>query len=159
MKFTNIYRDVVEKLTEEDKTLVIMESCTGGHVSSEITNIEGSSKIFKFGAITYSTETKILLGVNKEIIDEFGVYSSEVAREMSRAICEYINSDYGVGITGKLDSIRDDEEKEPNLVYVSVYDKSKDKYLINTVEALHTLRRDNKILISEVVAYMIKSLR
>lgn len=46
-----------------------MESCTGGGVANAITNIEGSSRVFMFGAVTYSNEYKIKMGVNRNIIE------------------------------------------------------------------------------------------
>ena len=42
------------------------------------------------------------MGVNSELIEEYSVYSPEVAKDMARAITEYTNSNYGIGITGKL---------------------------------------------------------
>ena len=54
---------IVEKLIEKNKTLSTMESCTGGGVANCITNIDGSSSIFKFGAVTYSNDA-IALGLS-----------------------------------------------------------------------------------------------
>ena len=48
--------EVVKKLDELHKTISTMESCTGGRVASEITNISGASDILKFSAVTYSSE-------------------------------------------------------------------------------------------------------
>ena len=49
-------KEIIEKLTKLKKTISTMESCTGGGVANTITNIEGSSEVFSFGAITYSNE-------------------------------------------------------------------------------------------------------
>ena len=70
--------EVVQKLIKLNKTISTMESCTGGMLASTITNVEGSSEIFKFGAVTYSNEYKIKLGVNIDVIDKYSVYSKEV---------------------------------------------------------------------------------
>ena len=50
--------EVIKLLTEKNKTISTMESCTGGGIANAITNIEGSSEVFKFGAVTYSNENK-----------------------------------------------------------------------------------------------------
>ena len=58
--------NIIEKLIDKNKTISVMESCTGGKICDSITNITGSSKVFKFGAVTYSDEYKIKLGVKKK---------------------------------------------------------------------------------------------
>ncbi len=90
---------VVEKLRVLHKTISTMESCTGGGLANTITNVEGSSDVIKFSAVTYSNEFKIKMGVSKGVIDTYSVYSMETAMEMSKSICQFTNSDYGVGIT------------------------------------------------------------
>ena len=89
------FKTVINKLIEKNKTISTMESCTGGYIANAITNIEGASTIFKFGAVTYSNEYKIKMGVSKETIDKYSVYSIETAREMAYNISKFTNSDYG----------------------------------------------------------------
>lgn len=91
-------KEVVELLNKNNKTISTMESCTGGGVANAITNIEGSSRVFMFGAVTYSNEYKIKMGVNRNIIEKYSVYSMETANEMSKSISTYTSSNYGVGI-------------------------------------------------------------
>ena len=86
--------NIVDELILSNKTISTMESCTGGFVASSITNISGSSKVFKFGAVTYSNEYKIRMGVNEDVINEYSVYSIETAKEMSKKISDFTNSDY-----------------------------------------------------------------
>ena len=97
--------NIVDELILSNKTISTMESCTGGFVASSITNISGSSKVFKFGAVTYSNEYKIRMGVNEDVINEYSVYSIETAKEMSKKISDFTNSDYGVGVTGTINEI------------------------------------------------------
>ena len=59
MKGGTNMEEIIKKLTELSKTIATMESCTGGAVANSITNIEGASLVFKFGAVTYSNEYKI----------------------------------------------------------------------------------------------------
>lgn len=88
--------EVIKLLTEKNKTISTMESCTGGGIANAITNIEGSSEVFKFGAVTYSNEYKIKMGVSSNIIDKYTVYSTETSNEMSKNISNYTNSNYGL---------------------------------------------------------------
>ena len=122
-------KDVVNLLIEKKMTIATMESCTGGFVASSITDIDGSSNVLKFSAVTYSNEYKIKMGVSKEVIDKYSVYSMNVAREMAKNISDFANSDIGVGITGKINRV--DENNlfgDDNKIYYAIYDKNSDKY-------------------------------
>lgn len=141
---------IVKILEEKKKTISTMESCTGGGVVNAITNIEGASNILRYSAVTYSNEFKIKMGVSKEIIDTYTVYSMETAKEMSKNISEFADSDYGVGITGML-NCKDpaNPSKDPNKVYISIYDKEKDIYYNDTVEVFSGDRVENKSIVTE----------
>lgn len=141
----NLMTEVVKKLDELHKTISTMESCTGGRVASEITNISGASDILKFSAVTYSSEYKIKMGVSSESIEKYTVYSPNVAREMSKSISEFSNSNYGVGITGKMDVIEDKQKRlENNKIYISIYDKDNDIYYEEIVIGEYLNRVENK---------------
>lgn len=141
----NLMTEVVKKLDELHKTISTMESCTGGRVASEITNISGASDILKFSAVTYSSEYKIKMGVLSETIEKYTVYSPNVAREMSKSISEFSNSNYGVGITGKMDVIEDKQKRlENNKIYISIYDKDNDIYYEEIVIGEYLNRVENK---------------
>ena len=101
----NIWNDIVNKLIEKKITIATMESCTGGKIANEITNISGASEILKESYVTYCNEAKIKFGVPKEIIEKYTVYSSETAIEMSKAVKRQAKSLYGIGITGELGRI------------------------------------------------------
>ena len=139
---------VVRKLIELNKTISTMESCTGGSVVDAITNVEGSSEILKFSAVTYSNEFKIKMGVSSEVIDKYSVYSMETAMEMSKNISLFTNSDYGVGITGKLNRIdKANLYGEDNIIYVSIYIKENNSYENFELKAIGSNRIENKKLI------------
>ena len=135
-----------------------MESCTGGGVVNSITNIEGASEVLKFSAVTYSNEYKIKMGVSKTVIDRYSVYSIETAMEMSKTISNYANSDYGVGITGKLNRIDiNNLYGKDNVVYISIYDRNNNKFYNTKIEVLKESRELNKqLVIDEVVNRMLK---
>ena len=151
-------KEIVEILTKNKETISTMESCTGGAIVNEITNIPGASEILKFSAITYANEFKIKMGVSKNTIDKYTVYSEEVANEMSKKISEYTNSDYGVGVTGKLNRADvNNPYGSDNLVYISVYSKKEDRYYNATTECSADNRQDNKKLVIATVIYLLKT--
>lgn len=146
-------RDVVNLLIEKKMTIATMESCTGGFVASSITDIDGSSSVLKFSAVTYSNEYKIKMGVSKEVIDKYSVYSMNVAREMAKKISNFANSDIGVGITGKINRV--DENNlfgDDNKIYYAIYDKNIDKYYEYELIAINDTRLNNKKYIMENIS-------
>ena len=149
-------QQVVEKLIEKSKTISTMESCLGGSLANEITNVEGASEIFKFSAITYSNEFKIKMGVSREILEKYSVYSIETADEMSKNICLYTNSNYGVGVTGKLNRI---DEMNPygddNTVFISIYDNDNNEYHHGIVKVTAKKRQTNKNIIIKKIKGML----
>ena len=153
-------QEVVKKLIELGKTISTMESCTGGGVANAITNIEGVSAAIKFSAVTYSNEFKIKMGVNKDTIDKYTVYRKEVAREMSKAISNFANSDYGVGVTGKLKRFdKNNLYGEDDAIFIAIYDKAKDQIHDFKVKATANTRVENKaIVISTIEKELLKIL-
>jgi len=137
--------EVVKKLISLNKTISTMESCTGGSIVNAITNVEGSSDVLKFSAVTYSNEFKIKMGVSEEIINKYSVYSMETAKEMSRVISNYTNSNIGIGVTGKLNRIdKANLVGDDNTIYISIYDRDNDKYLEFILKAIYSDRESNK---------------
>ena len=145
-------KEIIEKLTEQHKTVATMESCTGGGVVDAITSIEGASEVLKFSAVTYSNEYKIKMGVSSETIDTYSVYSSEVAMEMSKAISIFANSDYGIGITGKLNRAdKNNLAGNDNQVFISIYDRDYDCYYTFDTFVDKETRAENKEFIIELI--------
>lgn len=143
---------VVKKLIELNKTISTMESCTGGGVANAITNVEGSSEVLKFSAVTYSNEFKIKMGVSSDVIDKYSVYSMETAIEMSKNISLFTGSNYGIGITGKLN--RADKNNlfgQDNIIYISIYDRDNDKYYNKEIKAINDIRSKNKEMIIKIL--------
>lgn len=146
-------KEVVELLIEKHKRIATMESCTGGFIASSITDIDGSSEILSFSAVTYSNEYKIKLGVNQETIDVYSVYSKEVAEEMAKNITDIALSDYGIGITGKINrSDKNNLYGENNKIYYSIYDKTNNKFSDFELTTIDDTRYNNKIFIKDNIA-------
>jgi len=92
---------VVRLLTERKEALVLAESCTGGYVASQITDVPGASAVFLCGLVTYSNEAKQqLLGVRPETLAQHGAVSEATAREMAEGARSHHNADYAIAITG-----------------------------------------------------------
>ena len=129
-----------------------MESCTGGAIVNAITNVPGASSVLNFSAVTYSNEYKIRMGVSKDIIDKYTVYSKQTAREMALAISKFADSNYGIGITGKLGK-RDPKNKcgNDNQVFMCIYDNDLDKYVDFDIFVDRDNRRDDKMEVLEEV--------
>lgn len=152
-------QNVIEYLIKKRKTISTMESCTGGAIANAITNIPGASEVFMYSAVTYSNDYKVKMGVSASIIDKYTVYSEEVAKEMSKVISNYTNSNYGVGVTGKLNRADiNNPYGQDNLVYISVYDKDNDTYHTSTVTCTKDTRPKNKELVIEKVVSIMNNI-
>lgn len=136
---------IVKMLKEKNKYVSTMESCTGGGLVNAITNIPEASEILKFSAVTYSNEFKIKMGVPKKTIDTYSVYSMETAIDMSKKISEFTNSNYGIGITGKLNRADiNNLAGDDNMVYFSIYNKDTNTNYNDSIRVSKSSREENK---------------
>lgn len=150
-------KEIVELLIQRKETISTMESCTGGMVANEITNIPGASEMFQLGIVSYSNHMKEKYGMDPSIIEKYTVYSMEVAREMARLATVNGESDYGVGITGTLN--RQDPNNptdKMNMVYFAIYDKKEDLYLEQTLSVSSLDRVENKGLVMRLIVMKLK---
>lgn len=150
-------KDIVTKLTELGKTISTMESCTGGAIANAITNIEGASEVLKFSAVTYSNEFKIKMGVNPQVIEDYSVYSINTANEMSKKISEFTGSDYGIGVTGRINRVdKNNPGGKENAIYISIYDRNKQQFYTNEINAIAGTRAENKEYIIDNIITMLQ---
>jgi nicotinamide-nucleotide amidase len=91
---------VGELLVRRGETIATLESLTGGLLADELTNVSGSSRYVQGGAITYSNEAKVKMGVKPETIAAHGAVSSETALEMAVAAKKQFGTTWGVSTTG-----------------------------------------------------------
>ncbi len=103
-------KGIIDTLIEKRISITVMESCTSGLVASRITDTEGASAIFKGGIVTYSNDMKVMMGVDKEIIDRYGVYSSQCAEGMAKAVKEKMKADIAIGVTGTTGNVDPNNE-------------------------------------------------
>ena len=101
---SRIYESVqilAKLMTDKQLKLVTAESCTGGMLAQNITSISDSSKWFECGFVTYSNDSKMrMLGVQSEVLDEFGAVSEEVAEQMALGAQRKSAADVAISVTG-----------------------------------------------------------
>ncbi len=111
---------ILKELQEKNKTLSLAESCTGGAISREITQLSGASKSYLGGMIPYSNNLKIkLLKVNPQSIDSFGAVSEEVVKEMVVGVLETMGSDFGISVSGIAGPEGGSSEKPVGTVWIA----------------------------------------
>ena len=96
---TNLAFEVIEKLN--GKTLVTAESCTGGGIGAALTAVPGSSAVYKGGVVSYTDKVKkTVLGVDGELLNQYGAVSAPVAQAMAAGVRQLINASIAVSVTG-----------------------------------------------------------
>lgn len=97
-----VEKTLVELLLKNNMTISFAESCTGGMLTSTLINVSGSSNVINESYVTYSEEAKMrILGVSKETLNKYTVYSSEVAEEMAESLKKVTHANVCASVTGK----------------------------------------------------------
>ena len=118
---SNLSLKIVKLLTKKKLTISFAESCTGGLLSSSITSISGSSKVFNMGLVTYSNNAKVkLLKVPKKTITNYGAVSYETCLLMVKNLSKISKSDISISITGVAGPNGGTKEKPVGLVYIGL---------------------------------------
>lgn len=153
--------EIVKRLIKNKETIASMESCTAGYFATTITNVDGSSEVLKFSAITYSNEYKIKMGVKEETISKYSVYSFETSDEMAKCISDYALSTYGVGITGKINRFDvNNPSGEDNIVFVTIYDKKNNEYVKFNVMCPNKPRKECKeFIVNKVLERLLEIIK
>ena len=114
---------VVGKLLQEKNLqLSVAESCTGGLIGSKITQVPGSSGWFAGGVIAYSNHLKeVLLGVDHELLTNYGAVSGPVARAMAARLADRVDTEISLAVTGIAGPDGGSKEKPVGTVYISLY--------------------------------------
>ena len=114
-------KNVVKKLIKKKLKISFAESCTGGLLSSAITSVSGSSKVFNLGLITYSNQSKIkVLKVSKKIIRKYGAASEQVCKAMAKNVSKIGKTNMSVSVTGIAGPNGGTRKKPVGLVYVGI---------------------------------------
>ena len=117
----NLSLKIVNKLIKQKLTISFAESCTGGLLSSVITSVSGSSKIFKFGLVTYSNDAKIkLLNIKKNTIAKYGAVSHETCLSMVKNLNKISKTNISISITGIAGPKGGTKQKPIGLVFIGI---------------------------------------
>ena len=112
---------VVKLLIKKNLKISFAESCTGGLLSSSITSISGSSKVFTLGLITYSNQAKInILKVPKKILLKYGAVSYETCFSMVKNLNKISKTNISLSITGVAGPKGGSKQKPVGLVFIGV---------------------------------------
>ena len=119
-------KKIYKKLLKKRMLISFVESCTGGLLSSSITSISGSSKVFNLGLITYSNKSKIkILKIKKKIIDNHGAVSPECCKAMVVNLSKISKADINVSITGIAGPNGGTKTKPVGLVFIGFKKRNK----------------------------------
>ena len=122
----SIELEVAKKLFEKNLTIATTESCTGGLLSSKLTDISGSSEFVHLNLVTYSNEAKHkMLGVRLETLENFGAVSEECSYEMAEGLYKLTKADICISTTGIAGPTGGTKEKPVGLMYSTIYTKNK----------------------------------
>ena len=146
---------VLELCLARGLTLAAAESCTGGLVAARLTDVPGSSDVFRGGVVAYANDVKeSYLGVSRELLERYGAVSAEVAQAMAHGVRERLGADVGVAVTGIAGPNGGTEEKAVGLVLIHAVgpdaEKARhielpgDREIVRsraTVAALHLVRK------------------
>ncbi len=112
--------DVARLLKERNLTIACAESCTGGMLMHELTNLPGSSAYMLGGIVAYSNAAKhALLGVQEHTLNVFGSVSEQVAAAMARGVRAALGANIAIGITGIAGPNGGTPDKPVGLTYIS----------------------------------------
>lgn len=119
MQAFSLAQQVSARLRGRHLTLVVAESCTGGLLGDNITDVPGSSDYFLGGVLAYNNQVKqSLLGVRAETLESHGAVSSQCAAEMAQGVRRLLGSDVALSITGIAGPGGDTADKPLGLTYI-----------------------------------------
>ena len=126
----SLNKKIISLITRKKMKLAIVESCTGGMLSSAITSVSGSSKVFNLGLVTYSNQAKTnILKVPQKIIKKYGAVSVQCCLAMVNNLSKISNSKVCISITGIAGPKGGSKQKPVGLVYIGI--KIGKKVMIN----------------------------
>ena len=117
----SINKKIISLIKKKKMKLAIAESCTGGMLSSTITSVSGSSKVFTVGFVTYSNQAKTgILKVPQKIIKKYGAVSVQCCLAMVNNLSKISKSKVCVSITGIAGPKGGSKQKPVGLVYIGI---------------------------------------
>lgn len=125
----NLSSRVINKLISKKITISVVESCTGGLLSSKIVSVSGASNIYYLGLVTYSNDSKsLILNISPKIIIKYGAVSSHLAKLMLHNLYKKTKSHLCISTTGIAGPTGSTNNKPVGLVFIGI--RYKNKYFI-----------------------------
>ena len=122
----NIEEQVFQLLKQHKISLSTAESATGGMIASMLVNVPGISEFFQEGYVTYSNDAKVkMIGVDRALIDTYGVVSREVAENMAVSVAKTAGTDAALSVTGVAGPDGGTEDCPVGTVYIGCFFKGK----------------------------------
>jgi nicotinamide-nucleotide amidase len=145
--------NVARRMVEENLTLAVAESCTGGLITDRLTDIPGSSAFLERGVVTYSNAAKIgLLGVSDAVIRDHGAVSAETVRLMAEGVRKSAGTNLGLAVTGIAGPTGGTEVKPVGTVFIALADGQR---TFCRPYAFRWDRRRNKVMASQAALLML----
>ena len=145
---------LIDLLRKRKFKIAIVESCTGGLLSSSITSISGASKVYSMGMITYSNKSKINnLKIKKDIIDTYGAVSPQCCLARVKNLKKISGCDVSVSITGIAGPKGGTKKKPVGLVYLGIITKKN-----TNIHKLHFKKKNRKFIQKNTVRVAIEKL-
>jgi nicotinamide-nucleotide amidase len=145
--------NVARRMVEENLTLAVAESCTGGLITDRLTDIPGSSAFLERGVVTYSNAAKIgLLGVSDAVIRDHGAVSAETVRLMAEGVRKSAGTNLGLAVTGIAGPTGGTEVKPVGTVFIALADGQS---TFCRPYAFRWDRRRNKVMASQAALLML----
>ena len=117
----SLNKNIISLIKRKKMKLAIAESCTGGMMSSAITSVSGSSKVFTMGLVTYSNQAKTnTLKVPQKIIKQYGAVSIQCCLSMVNNLSKISKSKVCISITGIAGPKGGSKQKPVGLVYIGI---------------------------------------
>ena len=127
--------EIFNFLDKTNKTISFAESCTGGALSSSLTMIPGSSKVFLGSIVSYSTYSKQeLLNIDKSDLDKYSPVSERIAITMAENVKKQFKSDYSISITGNAGPSTDGQKSNLGDCFIAISSENEifcEKFNIN----------------------------
>ena len=121
MVLNNKSKKIVSLLKRKKLKISFVVSCTGGLLSSAITSVSGSSKVFNLGLVAYSNESKIkVLKISKKLIRKYGAVSEQVCKAMAKNVSKIGKTNMSISITGIAGPSGGTKQKPVGLIYVGI---------------------------------------
>ena len=151
-------KEIIKELIKRGLTVTTVESCTGGMIAAALTDVPGSSEVFKRGFVTYCDEAKHeMVGVRTETLEKYTAVSAQTAAEMAEGGARTARADCCLSVTGYAGSDMGDAggeceaaaEEPVGLVYIGCYvcgeTEVKELHLTGTRAQIRAQARDEAL--------------